>query len=105
MLPMHIPTICQIEDEVKERGITMIIKIPKEQKIQIISLLQQYFRKERDEEIGDLPAEFLMDFMMKQISPFIYNQAINDVQSVISQKIALLEEDVDALKMPIKLSY
>jgi uncharacterized protein (DUF2164 family) len=83
----------------------MIIKMPKEQKNQIISLVQQYFRDERDEEISDLAAEFLMDFMMKQISPFIYNQAINDVQSVLSQKMALLEEDVYALKMPIKLSY
>ena len=83
----------------------MIVKMSKEQKIQIISLVQQYFRKERDEEISDLAAEFLMDFLMKQISPFIYNQAINDVQSVVSQKMTLLEEDVYALKMPIKLSY
>jgi uncharacterized protein (DUF2164 family) len=83
----------------------MILKMPREQKIQIISLVQQYFREERDEEIGDLAAEFLMDFMMKQISPFIYNQAINDVQSIVSQKMALLEEDVYALKMPTKLSY
>jgi uncharacterized protein (DUF2164 family) len=79
--------------------------MPREQKTQIISLVQQYFRKERDEEISDLAAEFLMDFMIKQISPFIYNQAINDVQSIVSQKMALLEEDVDILKMPIKLSY
>ena len=83
----------------------MILKIPKEQKIQLISLVQQYFRAERDEEIGELPAEFLMDFMIKQISPFIYNQAINDVQAIVSQKMAVLEEDIDALKMSIKLSY
>jgi uncharacterized protein (DUF2164 family) len=83
----------------------MILKMPKDQKIQMINLIQQYFREERDEEIGDLAAEFLMDFMIQQISPWIYNQAIHDVQTIISQKIALLEEDVDALKMPIKLSY
>lgn len=89
----------------KERKIEMILKMPREEKMQVISLVQQYFRDERDEEIGDLAAEFLMDFMTKQISPFIYNQAINDVQSILGQKIALLEEDVYALKMPIKLSY
>lgn len=83
----------------------MTLKIPREQKMQIISLVQQYFREERDEEIGDLAAELLMDFMIKQISPFVYNQAINDVQSILSQKMASLEDEVYALKMPIKLSY
>ena len=78
----------------------MILKMPKDQKMQIINLIQQYFREERDEEIGDLAAVFLMDFMMQQISPWIYNQAIHDVQAIVSQKMTLLEEDVDALKMP-----
>jgi uncharacterized protein (DUF2164 family) len=83
----------------------MIIKIPREQKMEIIALLQQYFREERDEEIGDLAAELLLDFMVKQVGPFVYNQAINDAQFIINQKTALLEEDVDALKMPVKFSY
>lgn len=83
----------------------MNLKIPKEQKMQIVSLVQQYFREERDEEIGNLAAEFLIDFMLKQTGPFIYNQAVEDVQSVLNQKMAALEEDVYALKMPIKLSY
>jgi uncharacterized protein (DUF2164 family) len=89
----------------EERKIQMILKMPREQKMQIISLVQRYFREERDEEIGDLAAELLMDFMIKQIGPFIYNLAINDVQSILSQKMASLEEDVYTLKMPIKLSY
>jgi uncharacterized protein (DUF2164 family) len=83
----------------------MNLKIPKEQKMQIISLIQQYFRDERGEEIGDLAAEFLLDFMIKQIGPFIYNQAVEDVQYVFNQRMASLAEDVYALKMPIKLSH
>jgi uncharacterized protein (DUF2164 family) len=89
----------------KEREIKMILKMPREQRMQIVSLVQQYFREERDEEIGNLAAELLMDFMIKQLSPWIYNQAINDAQSIVSQKMASLEEDVYALKIPIKLSY
>lgn len=83
----------------------MLQKIPREQKTQIISLIQQYFREERDEEIGNLAAELLLDFIIKQIGPYLYNQAIDDVQAVITQKMALLESDVDALKIPLKLSY
>lgn len=83
----------------------MVLKMSREQKMQIISLVQQYFREERDEEIGDLAAELLMDFMIKQTSPFIYNQAIDDLQDMVSQKMASLEEDIYALKMPIKHVY
>ena len=82
----------------------MNLKIPKEQKTQIVGVIQQYFRDERSEEIGDLAAEFLIDFMIKQMGPFIYNQAVEDVQAVLNQKMAALEEDVYALKMPVKLS-
>ena len=81
----------------------MVLKMPKEQKAQIIGFVQQYFREERDEEISDLAAEFFIDFMVKQVSPFIYNQAINDVQVIISQKVASLEDDVYALKAPMKM--
>lgn len=83
----------------------MLLKIPRAQKMQIINMVQQYFHEERDEEISDLAAEFLMDFMIKQIGPLIYNQAIEDAQSILSQKMVSLEEDVYALKMPIKLLY
>lgn len=83
----------------------MNLKMPREQKMKIIGLIQQYFRDERDEEIGALAAELLLDFILKQVGPFIYNQAINEVQFMLNQKLAYLEEDVDALKMPIKLSY
>jgi uncharacterized protein (DUF2164 family) len=67
--------------------------------------LQHYFREERDEEIGDLAAEFLLDFMLRQIGPFVYNQAVHDVQAVLNQRLAALDEDQLALQMPIKLSY
>lgn len=66
--------------------------------------MQQYFQEEREEEIGELAAELLLDFMVKQISPFIYNKAIDDAQSIVSQKMAALEEDMYALIIPIKLS-
>ena len=87
------------------KELTMNLKISKEQKTQIIGLIQHYFREERDEEIGDLAAEFLMDFMVKQLGPFIYNQAVEDVHTILIQKMASLEEDIDALKVPIKVSY
>jgi uncharacterized protein (DUF2164 family) len=77
----------------------------KEQKTQLIHLVQEYFLKERNEEIGGLAAEFLIDFMITQISPLIYNQAVCDIHTVLLQKMVGVEEDVEALKVPVKFSY
>ena len=84
---------------------TMILKLSKEEKTQIITHIQRYFREERGEEIGELAAGFWLDFMIEQIGPFTYNQAISDIQVVLTQKMESLEEDIHALKIPIKLTY
>jgi uncharacterized protein (DUF2164 family) len=83
----------------------MLIKLAKEQKGQLINLVQEYFLKERGEILGDLAAEFLLDFMFKQLTPVIYNQAVYDIQTVLLQKMAGVEEDIEALKQPVKFFY
>ena len=55
----------------------MAIKLPKTHKEQIVQAIQQYFEEERDESLGNLEAEFLLDFSISKAGPFIYNQAIN----------------------------
>jgi uncharacterized protein (DUF2164 family) len=82
--------------------ISMTLKVAKEERGHIIEAIQEYFRTERDEEIGQLAAEFLLDFMVEQVGPFLYNQAIDEVQKVFNQKMAALEEDFYALKRPVK---
>ena len=47
----------------------MIIRIPKENKEEIIRSLQHYFYNERSEEIGNIAAENLLDFVLKEIGP------------------------------------
>lgn len=63
------------------------IKLVKEIKEKIIADIQKYFLDERDEEIGNLSAELLLDFMMKTIGPVIYNQAIHDAHFLVSKKL------------------
>lgn len=42
----------------------MVIRIPKEDKEEIIRSLQGYFHKEQGEEIGHLAAENFLDFVL-----------------------------------------
>jgi uncharacterized protein (DUF2164 family) len=81
----------------------IIIKLPKVQKDQLIKRVQDYFNEERTEEIGDLAAELFLDYMIKEIGPVIYNQAINDATRLVSEKMISLEDDLHAMEKPIKL--
>lgn len=62
-------------------------KLEKEVKAKIISEIQEYFLNERDEEIGNLSADLVLQFMIQQVGPAIYNQGIRDAHALVSKKI------------------
>ena len=62
-------------------------KLEKEVKTEMISAIQEYFINERDEEIGNLSADLLLQFMIQQVGPAIYNQAIRDAHALVNKKI------------------
>lgn len=63
------------------------IKLPKEKEAIIMGLIKEYFDEERDEEIGDLAAMLLMEFILEKIGPEIYNEAVNDCIKVMGDKV------------------
>jgi uncharacterized protein (DUF2164 family) len=63
------------------------IEFSKEVKKMAIQDIKQYFAHEREEEIGDLGSELILDFIISKIGPYIYNQAINDSQTYMSEKV------------------
>ena len=78
------------------------IKIPREQKEEMIRELQAYFLDEREEEIGNLAAEQIVDYMIKLLGPHLYNQAIADVRTMITQKMDQIDDELYALERPIR---
>lgn len=79
------------------------MKFPREHKLLVISHIQHYFLEQRGEELGNLAAENLLDFMLKEIAPYIYNLAIEDARGVAAQRMISLEEDLYALEKPTPL--
>lgn len=77
------------------------IKIQREHKLQITSSIQDYFDTELSSEIGQLASENLLDFMLKELSPYIYNQALADARKVIEQRMISIEEELYALEQPL----
>jgi uncharacterized protein (DUF2164 family) len=79
----------------------LFIKLSREQKLEIAGKIQRYFKTEFSEEIGHLQSEIFLDFVLKEVSPYIYNQAIKDARSIIEQRMILLDEDICALEVPL----
>ncbi|MFA5268396.1 MAG: DUF2164 domain-containing protein [Methanoregula sp.] len=54
------------------------IKVTKERRDDMVSEIKHYFLKEREEEIGDLAAGLMFDFIREKIAPEFYNQGVYD---------------------------
>jgi|HigsolmetaAR203D_1030402.scaffolds.fasta_scaffold00010_181 uncharacterized protein (DUF2164 family) len=77
------------------------LKLPKDQKDEIIKKVQAFFEEERSETIGILAADQLVDFMLKELGPYVYNKAIADVRVLTAEKAAQFEEELYAMEMPV----
>ena len=76
------------------------IKLAKEEKTELIKRVQSYYEEERSESIGDLGAEQLIDFFIKEVGPNIYNKAIGDARFMLNEKLTQLEDELYALEKP-----
>ena len=70
------------------------IKVTKDQRDEMISAIKQYFLKEREEEIGDLRAGLMLDFILEELAPEFYNQGVSDSYTYMKDMI----EDVLSIR-------
>ena len=63
------------------------IKLTKEKREDMISAIKYYFDKERDEELGDLASNMILDFIIKELAPEFYNQGVTDSQKYMSDRV------------------
>jgi uncharacterized protein (DUF2164 family) len=74
----------------------MTIEITKPAKADAIASLKRYFDENMPEPLGDLPAGLLLNFILEEIGPAIYNHAIADAQARLQQHIADLNGELYA---------
>ena len=56
----------------------MKIELLEKRKKEIIAMMQDFFREEREEELGNFGAEMLYDFFLNSAGNMVYNQAVED---------------------------
>ena len=69
----------------------MAIELPKEARKEAIASIERWFQEERGERVGNIAAGALLGFLLEEIGPSIYNQAIADAQSYFTGRVADLE--------------
>jgi len=63
------------------------IKLTEPIRERILYDLDTFFENERDEKLGNMGGEMLLDFILKEVGPMIYNQALIDAHKLMEEKI------------------
>jgi uncharacterized protein (DUF2164 family) len=72
----------------------MSIELSQQAREDAIASIQQYFERNLPEPIGELPAGLLLNFILEEIGPAIYNQAVRDAQTRMQQRVADLDGEL-----------
>ena len=62
------------------------VTLPDSARKQAIAALQEYCRDNLDNEIGDLKAGLLLDFILIELGPSVYNQGLADARAFFEER-------------------
>lgn len=68
------------------------------QKEQLIQKLQKYMSNELEVELGQFDADFLLDFIAKEMGSNFYNQGLYDAQAALAERMDSLTEVIYQLE-------
>jgi len=69
------------------------IVLDKDKRSEMVKEIVHYFRTERDEDIGQLAAGMVLDFVIVKLAPEFYNQGVLDSCAYMNEKV----EDMQSL--------
>jgi uncharacterized protein (DUF2164 family) len=69
----------------------MRMTLPDETTKRLRASIQRYVAENLDQDIGDLQADLLLDYALREIGPTVYNQAIADARAYFQDRVADLE--------------
>jgi uncharacterized protein (DUF2164 family) len=78
------------------------IEFSSDEKKALTAKLQDYFRDELDQDLRGFDAEFLLDFISKEIGGFYYNRGLYDAQAVFSSKLDNITDAIYEIEKPMK---
>lgn len=64
------------------------MKLDKDTEAYLLDSIKRFFGEEMEMEVGDLKAMQILDFVVGEMAPSIYNQAIADAQAYFTDKVS-----------------
>lgn len=64
-----------------------LFQLSDDQRQQGIEAIKIFFAQERDEDLGELAAMLILDFVGETFGPFFYNKGINDAKYYLQEKL------------------
>ena len=77
------------------------VKFSKSAMDSMVVKIKTYFNDELNQEIGGFEAEFLLDFMAKEIGPYFYNRGLSDAHTLFTEKSDELSYLIQELEEPL----
>ena len=78
----------------------MPIELPKPARQEAVASIERWFRENRDEKIGNIAAGTLLNFMLEEIGPSIYNHAVAQVQERLMARVSDIDIEVHEDEFP-----
>ncbi len=69
----------------------MAIKLTKDVEKRLIASIKRFFAKTMEEEIGDLRTSLFLKYVLQEIGPCIYNQAVVDAQACMQNMVSEID--------------
>lgn len=74
------------------------ITFTREEKDALVAKLQRYCDDELNMELGQFDAEFLLDFISKEMGATFYNKGISDARAVVASRLQVIDEELYAIE-------
>jgi uncharacterized protein (DUF2164 family) len=72
----------------------MTIELAKDARKEAIASIERWFEEERGERVGNITAGALLNFLLEEIGPTIYNRAVADVQERLQMRVGELDIEI-----------
>lgn len=69
------------------------INLTNEEKKQLMEEIKYYFKTEREEDLGILASENILDFFLDNLGKYIYNKALDDTKKWYERRMEDIEAD------------
>lgn len=79
----------------------MALELTKQESEEIIPSLKKFFREELEQDLSEMRATFLLDYILKEIAPYAYNKGVKDSEAYFRNKV----EDLSATCYEDGLTY